>query len=463
MAFNFGGFAGGLVHGYERGLVIGEKLDKLNQRNKVRELIQEGLAQKEVADAAQQASGRSSVVEAPAVEGQAYQSDSGAVVTPIPMPGAVQSQPLPPPQDDGSVMTERSAPIPGVSEAPPSVSTQSPAPDTPTPATTAAGGLQAAKYMDGEKSFDTRAAAQESATGKIKSKEQYLYESIYPKVRDYYMSQGDLEGAKHWDEYAKSKRGEEANLAFAKAVAAPDLNTRAKYGRELYELIDDGITTTGHELVTKADGTQVAVVTLKDKKSGETSKMELTDQKIMQLIGAANPQALFKDYQERDKEMRTFKAKAAITAAHDAALLGRQQALQDRVDNRADVRDERKADREEALVRLKDELSTSGADRYKKTTDPEERAAIIDKEFKDDPAYKKLDETGRKQFIKQKMQAYRDIGDEMKGGKGAAAAPAGTQYFIDNKTGRPVMLKNGKIVPLEANKPPQAAGLPPQK
>jgi len=463
MGFNFGGFAGGLSHGFEGGLRAGKQIDELNKRNKVRELIQEGLAQKEAADAAQQASGRSSVVEAPAVAGQAYQSDSGAVVTPMPMPGAVQSQPLPPPQDDGSVMTERSAPIPGVSEAPPSVSTQSPAPDAPTPATTAAGGLQAAKYMDGEKSFDNRAAAQESATGKIQSKDEYLVKSIYPKVRDYYMSQGDLEGAKNWDEYAKSKRGEAVNTAWAKMVTAPDLESMTKYGRDLYEFIDDGVTTTGQKLVTKSDGTQVAVVTMKDKKTGKESEMELTRERLMQLGGMANPQKMYDDYKAQEKEMRTFKAKAAITAAHDTALLGRQQAMQDRVDNRADVRDERKADREEALVRLKDELSTSGADRYKKTTDPEERAAIIDKEFKDDPAYKKLDETGRKQFIKQKMQAYRDIGDEMKGGNGAAAAPAGTQYFIDNKTGRPVMLKNGKIVPLEANKPPQAAGLPPQK
>jgi hypothetical protein len=463
MGFSFGGFAGGLVSGYERGLAIGEKVDKLNKRNKVRELIQEGLAQKEAADAAKQASGRSSVVEAPAVAGQAYQSDSGAVVTPIANPADMQQAPLPQTIeqiDPMSVPSERSAPIQGVSEAPPSLSTQSPAPDAPTPATTAAGGLQAAKYMDGEKSFDTRAAAQESATGKIQSKDEYLVKSIYPKVRDYYMAQGDLEGAKHWDEYAKSKRGEAVNTAWAKMVTAPDLESMTKYGRDLYEFIDDGVTTTGHKLVTKSDGTQVAVVTLKDKKTGKESEMELTRERLMQLGGMANPQKMYDDYKAQEKEMRTFKAKAAITAAHDAALLGRQQAMQDRVDNRADARDDRKAQRDEALVRLKNELSTSGADRYKKTTDPEERAAIIDKEFKDDPAYKKLDENGRKQFIKQKMQAYRDIGDEMKDGKGSAAPAGGTQYFIDNKTGQPVMLKNGKIVPLAANKPAQAPAAP---
>lgn len=482
MSFNFGGFAGGMAGGIERGLRIGKEMEALKKQRDVRNLIQQGLAEKEAADQVAKAAGASKVEEGPATEGQAYRSETGSTVTPI-QQGNVETRALPP-MDAPSV----SAPTPnlgassegnaGEAEARAAMTAPAAPVAQPTPQAAASTGLQAGQFYDGDKKFATRAEAAESATGPVMSKDAYLVKSIYPKVRDYYLAQGDLEGAEKFDKYAKSKRGEAVNAAWAKVVTAPDLETAAKHARDLYEYVDDGITTTGHKIITKSDGTQVAMVTMKDKATGKTSEMELTQDKIMQLAGMANPQKMYEDYRTQQSAAEKLKAERVIKREDRAYTreteLIKQEGSDKREAARLDaqaVRDDKRADQRVNEIELKARLDADNAAKFKKATDPMERRALIRSDaMKNDTKFPRMSLEEQNKYLDDAMESIQ--GKQVK--EEAAKPPTGN-VTIETKPmpykegapvkynkadGKPYHLIDGKYIPIEGGVVPKKPAEP---
>lgn len=377
------------------------------------------------------------------------------------MPVAVEQSPLPAPvtptTDEEQV--RNGTWNQGQGTLPPSISNQAPASEPqsitqPTPANAAAGGVQAAKYYNGDKSFDTRGAAEKDATGKIVSKEDHMANVIYPQVRDFYIKEGDMEKAKAWDEYATSQKGRNALKAWAKGATSPSLDKLAgNFGSYYTDYIDDGIDYVGHRTLRKSDGTDVAVIKLKDKATGTESEMELTHDAIISLGAAANPKTLFDEKYAEQKEVRAFKIKSDIQAGHDKALLERANVLEKGKDNRQAESDAARANREEQNIRLKARLETE----FKKTTAPEERRAIIATELmKSDPKFAKFSS-------KEKSAAIDDVMSAIGGAKSSAdsSSPQDSGFYRDKQTGEVFKMENGKRVPLKpVASSPAATGLP---
>lgn len=489
MGFNFGAFAGGISTGVERQLKLGKEIQALKKQNDVRNLIAQGLAEQQTANSLQQAQGAAKVTEGPANEGQAYQSETGATVAPV-RTASVESRALPPisaatpglappmgaSSDGNAGEAEAQAAYQASKQAQTPAVQATPQAAAPTPQAAAASGVQAGKFYDGDKKFDTRAEAAKSAAGTPMSKDAYLAKNIYPKVRDYYLSQGDVEGAEQWDKYSKTKHGEAVNATWAKVVTAPDLDTAAKHARDLYEYVDDGITTTGQKIVTKSDGTQVAVVTMKDKATGKTSEMELTQEKIMNMAGAANPQQMFKDFQTKQTAAEKLKYEAALKAQEraqkkqdDIELEGvkskSQRELKVYEQDRLDQREGLKTKGEMDKLGLKYELDAEFEQKYKKSTSPtERRALLVDMLGKNDPRFMRDTPEEKERKIKEvESLIYKDEAKPV-AQPGVASKPIGydPKYKVvyQRGTGKPFHVVDGQYVPIEGAVPPQASGMP---
>lgn len=519
---NFGAFAGGFSSGLNDGLRTGKTLRDIIKENKMQETLKQAQEEAGAAYDAQNAPKPASVTEGPATEGQPYKAESGAVVTPV-RPAEVVSTGLPPAGQEPPASTA----------VPPSVATQAPAAPgsgasadgnageaearaamaKPTPQQTASAGVpgaqpQPAKYTANGQSFDTRKQAEDATAPRSDpaARSTYIQKHMAQKAQDYFLSIGDMESAEKYGKYAETLAGKQAIKAWADAKTAPDIDTRAdRFGRYYTDHVNDGVDYAGHKILTKEDGTQVAVVSLKDKATGKTSEMELTDDKMMQLGDAWNPAAVFKSEQ----------AKAAATAATaaktgekvlESKLRMREEAYKaDRIDDREIKKGQQKLSEislrgqieaqnvgEKAKAELTaktDALKAAGyteeeikplvpillkAGEFKKETSPAERRAIIGTELmKSDPSFNRASAEEQKAKIDKAMSAI--TGDTAPApGKPAAGAPAAGQpaaapaapvYVRDKTTGQIFKLEGGQKIPVgpaPAPKPaqPAAGGLP---
>ena len=124
MGFNFGAFAGGVSDGVDRGLSLVEKIDKFQNQKRIRDIIQQGIAEKRANEQVAEAGQASKVETGPAKAGEAYQDpETGATVSPVRTGTATGTDLAPTAKPDPAGAATAS----GTYAAPPSVSTQTPA------------------------------------------------------------------------------------------------------------------------------------------------------------------------------------------------------------------------------------------------------------------------------------------------------------------------------------------------
>jgi hypothetical protein len=515
MSFNFGGFAGGFSDGFGSGVRMGKTMRDIIREKKMQETLQNARDEAAAAYDASQAGKARSVSEGPSTEGASYKAESGAVVTPV-RPAEVVSTGLPPIGQES----------PASAAIPPSVANQTPAAPgsgasaegnageaeaktamvKPTPQQAASAGIAApgpAKFTttDG-KAFDTRKDAEAAAGVKNDpmARSMYIQKHMAQKAQDYFLSIGDMEMAEKYGKHAETVAGKQAIKAWADAKSAPDIDTRAqRFGQYYTDHINDGVDYTGHKILTKEDGTQVAVVSLKDKQTGKTSEMELTDQKMVELGDAWNPAAVFKNEQGRAAAAAAQKAKTGEEVLKSNLRMREKAFEQDRIDAREGAKGRQtlseislrdQIERQNAGAKVTAELTAKTdalkaygyteeeikplvplflkVGEYKKMTDPAERRAIIGTELmKSDPTYSRATAEEQRARIDKAMAAIFGEAAPAQPGQPAPATPATSGvpprpvYVRDKTTGQIFQIQGDKKIPVgPPPKPPAAPAAP---
>jgi hypothetical protein len=547
---NFGAFAGGFSGGFNQGVSMAKTIRDVIKDRKLQDLREQGMAEAE----AQRAKTAADMIKEGGMTGEAAPA-SGPVdkETPkveTPDQAAAVSAASPTANPDAAGAATAAAPYQGVvvtpirepgmpeaptaspdaagaatasgTYAPPSVSTQAPAPDAKAPAVVQPSAAQAApatpqtvaatgvakkangKFTVNGESYDTREQAMAAAEKAAPSATDLFMKNTVPKLAAQYVINGEPEKAKAWTDYAESVNGKRAIKDWAAAYSAPDMDTAvSKFGKYYTDHINDGVDYTGHKLLQKADGSQVAVVTLKDKATGKSIEMELTREKMLALGGANNPQKLFEQEVAKQSAAEKMKFEAGLKAQErkakreddlymEGVKAGSTRKLeefkQDRLDQREGLKSDREVTRENAKVNAKidaqvnslrdagygdDEIKRMmpalvGAGDHKKTTDPTERRALIASDLlKNDPRFGRMEKAEQNKRIDDMMGVI--YGEEKPAAAKQSGAAVSDKPMAYNKdlpvkyqkgTGKPFHLVDGKYVPIEGTVPPAAAGMP---
>lgn len=536
---NFGAFAGGFSQGLNDGIKQGKTIRELIKESKMQETLDKAREEAGAAyDAQSVAKGGlpETKTEAPAQPAQpATQPTAPTAPTEVSASAPAVSAASPTANPDPA-----SAATAAASQPPPSVSTQTPAAPgasgegnageaeakaaiaSPTPQQTAAAGVPGVAPATPAAPAAKPAAAAQPAQQPVQAKADPAARSLYiqkhmaQKAQEYFISTGDMETADKYGKYAESLAGKQAIKAWADAKSAPDIDTRAKsFGQYYTDHVNDDVDYVGHKILTKEDGSQVAVVSLKDKKTGKTSEMELTDDKMIQLGDAWNPAAVFKNEQSRAAAASTQKAKMGEEAYKSKLKLGEEKYKADRLDAREGIKatnaenaEIKKGQRSLSEITLRGQIEAQNVGEkakaeltaktealkaagysddeikpmvpmllkvgeYKKMTDPAERRAIIGTELmKSDPTFSRATAEEQKARIDKAMSAIMGgaapSASPAAGGKPAAAGPAAATptYVRDKTTGQIFKLEGGQKIPVGPAPAPKpapgpAGGMPP--
>lgn len=556
---NFGAFAGGFSQGFNNGVSMAKTIRDVIRERKLQDLREQGMAEAE----AQRAKSVNDMIKEQGVQAtdaptsgpidtstptvetpQTAQQVSASSPTASPdaasaktaaasmapaSPAAVSAaSPTANPDPAGAAMAAASG-APGAAPAqaepattatvqPAQTSQAQPVQTTPQQAAAASptqavagqgvpGATKPPKFFVNGIGYETREQAMAAADKQAPSAMDLFMKNAAPQIAQQYLVNGDPATAKAWTDYAESQNGKRAIKDWAAAYTAPDFDTAVnRFGKYYTDHINDGVDYTGHKMLTKEDGTQVAVVQLKDKATGKTTELELTREKMIALGGANNPQKLFEMEQAKQREAEKIKLEAQLKAQERRQTfqdnLARDKYKEDRTDAREKVKQDRLDQREKIKASLgmdeakgkaqvgidtkidaligagygEDEIKRMmpaivGAGEHKKTTDPTERRALIASDLvKNDPSFSR-------QTPEQQNKKIDDLMGVIYGGEKADAAKPdakGTSAIADtpmaydpklpvkyNKTtGKPYHYVNGKYVPIQGTIPPQAGGMP---
>lgn len=476
MGMNFGAFAGGLSNGFNQGVSMAKTIRDVIRENKLQELREKGM---EEANAQREASINGMIQERGVTTQPATDAPtSGAVDTaPTTTPTASESSPTASPDSaaartaasgmapqqitvtpsptanpDPAAANTAASSMPQGSQLPPSVSKQTPETTVvqpsaaqSTPQAAAANGVagnvpgQAGFWVNGQR-FNTREEARAFADKSAPSATDIFMKNAVPKIAEQYMVNGDPEKAKAWSDYADSHNGKRAIKDWAAAWTAPDFDTAAtKFGKFYTDHVNDGVDYVGHKMKTNSDGTQVALITLKDKKSGKESEIELTRDKMMALGAANNPQKLFEYEQQRQLAADKAKFEATLKAQQRKADQSDKMELEGYKQDRIDARD----------------------GRNKKTTDPTERRALIrSDEMKNNPKFARLSKEEQNKIIDDAMDTIYGQGASKEGKGDSAPEPVkfadkpvkldkSLPVYKNNETGKRYHRINGVMTPIE--------------
>lgn len=521
---NFGAFLGNFGSGFAQGVKTGKSISDMIKEGKLQDMREKGLAE---ASAARESAindliknkGDSQVLPDQPTSGP-IDTSTPKVETPADAQAVSEASPTASP-DAAMAKGAASAMAPQQVTAPAGAPTESPdaaaaataagnmpkgsqlppapvqaTPDTKADATptpqqaTAATGVtgnvpgQAGFWVNGQR-YDTRDQARAAAEKAVPTSTELFMKNAVPKMAEAYIANGEPEKAKAWTDYAESVTGKRAIKDWAAAYTAPDFDTAAtRFGKYYSDHINDGVDYTGHKMKVNADGTQVAVVTLKDKASGKEIEMEMTREKMLALGAANNPQKLFE--QEAAKQAQADKLKFEFA-------LKQQQRKSDMEDKKelerfkADVNSGKESEKVNAkidaqVIALRDagysdaEIKKMmpaivGAGEHKKTTDPAERRALIASDLlKNDPTFARKTKEEQNKRIDDMMGVI--YGDQK-----AEPAPAKAPVVLDKgmpyDKNLPVKYRKsdgkafhvnakGEYVPIEGAVPtnPAAGGLP---
>ena len=532
---NFGAFAGGFSGGFNNGVQMAKTIRDVIKDRKLQDLREQGMAEAE----AQRAKSVQDMVKEGGVTSEAPTSGpidtaTPKVATPPADPASVSAaSPTANPDPAGAATAASSMPVrqsvvtgtdlppaqprPGVGASSEGNAGEAEAAAAmkpkaeivqPTPQVVASTGVATqpvmkpnGKFSVNGQSYDTREQALAAAEKAAPSANDLFMKNTVPKLAAQYVINGEPEKAKAWTDYADSVNGKRAIKDWAAAYTARDFDTAAaRFGKYYTDHINDGVDYTGHKMLTKEDGTQIAIVKLKEKATGKTIEMEMTREKMLAMGGANNPQKLFEQEQAKQAAAEKMKFEAGLKAQErkakreddlymEGVKAGGARSLeemkQDRLDQREGLKSDREVRRENEKFNAKIDAQVEslrdagysdddikrmmpalvGAGDHKKTTDPTERRALIASDLlKNDPKFGRMTPDEQNKRVDDMMGViYRD---DKKAPQASIDKPMAYNKDLPVKyqkgTGKPFHLVNGKYVPIEGTVPPAAGGLPKQ-
>ena len=481
---NWGGFAGGFSQGFNNGVNIANTIQQVIKDRKISDLQENGMKEAQASVEAERASRIGAIKEIgvpdpseapkPAAAPMVKTEPDAAPTAATPVAASATT----PAATPSSITPSSAAPVtPGATVQPTTQETpQADASKTPqasiaqptTQATVSAVGVPGAKprFSYGGKEYDTREQAVAAAEKDLPNAIDSFIKTSGPKIAQQYIANGQPDKAETYIKWVEDSKSKRAIKDWASAFVAPDFDTAVtRFGKFYTDHIDDGVDYVSHKMLTKENGTQVAVVTLKDKNTNKPIEMEMTREKMLMLGAANNPQRLFEMEQAKQTEaekalyQHRLKAEERRQARQDNFELKQYEA--DWQDRHEDKKARNRID-EIAFVHEMDEVFGS---RYKKTTDPKERAALIQSDMmKNDPKFPRLSPEEQRTAIEARMKVLDDVASRYN----EDGTPKATPMKFDPKypvkyekgTGRPFHFINGKYVPIDGVVPPQAGGVP---
>lgn len=492
---NWGGFAGGFSQGFNNGVNMAKTIQQGIKDRKISDLQENGMKEAQAGVDAERASRIGAIKEigvpdpseapkpaaAPMVKTEPDAAPTAATpvaasaTTPAATPSSITPSSAAPVTPGATVQpTTQATPQADASKTPQASSVTQPTPQ----ATVSAVGVPGAKprFSYGGKEYDTREQAVAAAEKDLPNAMDSFIKTSGPKIAQQYIANGQPDKAEAYIKWVEDSKSKLAIKDWASAFVAPDFDTAVtRFGKFYTDHIDDGVDYVSHKMLTKENGTQVAVVTLKDKNTNKPIEMELTRDKMLMLGAANNPQKLFETEQAKQVEAEKARYQHRLKAEE------RRQTRQDNFElkqyeaDRQDRREDKKARNRIDEIAFGHEMDAVFGSRYKKTTDPKERAALIQSDMmKNDPKFPRLSPEKQRTAIEARMKVLDDVASRYnedgtpKGQASQSSAVAATPMKFDPKypvkyekgTGRPFHFINGKYVPIDGVVPPQAGGVP---
>lgn len=486
---NWGGFAGGFSQGFNDGVNMAKTIQQVINDRKISDLQENGMKEAQASVEAERARRIGAIKEIGVPDPSEAPKPAAAPMVKT-EPDAAQATATPPAASATTLAATQSsiAPVtPGATVQPTTQAT--PQADAakppqasitqPTPqATVSAVGVPGAKprFSYGGKEYDTREQAVAAAEKDLPNAMDRFIKTSGPKIAQQYIANGQPDKAEAYIKWVEDSKSKRAIKDWASAFVAPDFDTAVtRFGKFYTDHIDDGVDYVSHKMLTKENGTQVAVVTLKDKNTNKPIEMELTREKMLMLGAANNPQRLFEMEQAKQTEAEKARYQHALKAEERRQTRQDNFVLKQYEADRQDRREDKKARNRIDEIAFGHEMDAVFGSRYKKTTDPKERAALIQSDMmKNDPKFPRMKPEEQRTAIEARMKILDDVASRYnedgtpKGQASQSSAVAATPMKFDPKypvkyekgTGRPFHFINGKYVPIDGVVPPQAGGVP---
>lgn len=492
---NWGGFAGGFSQGFNNGMNMANTIQQVIKDRKISDLQENGMKEAQESVEAERASRIGAIKEigvpdpseapkpaaAPIVKTEPDAAPTAATpvaasaTTPAATPSSITPSSAAPVTPGATVQpTTQATPQADASKTPQASSVTQPTPQ----ATVSAVGVPGAKprFSYGGKEYDTREQAVAAAEKDLPNAMDSFIKTSGPKIAQQYIANGQPDKAEAYIKWVEDSKSKRAIKDWASAFVAPDFDTAVtRFGKFYTDHIDDGVDYVSHKMLTKENGTQVAVVTLKDKNTNKPIEMELTREKMLMLGAANNPQKLFETEQAKQTEADKARYQHALKAEERRQTRADNFELKQYEADRQDRREDKNARNRIDEIAFRHEMDAVFGSRYKKTTDPKERAALIQSDMmKNDPKFPRMTPEEQRTAIEARMKVLDDVASRYnedgspKGQASQSSAVAATPMKFDPKypvkyekgTGRPFHFINGKYVPIDGVVPPQAGGVP---
>jgi hypothetical protein len=325
-----------------------------------------------------------------------------------------------------------------------------------------------------------------------------------PKLQEEYIRQGDVAKAEAWSQWAQQKKNQATMKEWSsmyRAAQFGDMEKAADHAFNLYKNLDDGITPLSKETVKDKDGNVTGFnVRLKNEQTGAVTAQFIDKRALIEMgLQGLAPDKMFELTFKRQSEADKAAMEARIKRGEKAAEFKEKVVLQDRKDDRADVREIRKGQQKLSEISLTKQLEEAnlgtkerakveakvgmlsdagytddqikgmmpalvGAGEHKKTTDPNERRALIASDLvKNDPTFSRLPIEARNKKVDEMMGIiYGDTAAPAGKPVSAPAQPAGGQpvYVKDKATGQIYLKQGDKLTPVQPKQAGPAGGMP---
>lgn len=178
-----------------------------------------------------------------------------------------------------------------------------------------------ATFKVGDKSFDDRTAARKYAEDEADPTLTYMRKTVFPKMRDAYMAQGNIEAADKLQTFADDKKQQEILQHWSNgntALGLGDYDRAAKYLAKGYNAMGgdyaiDGTPTIERDKDGKAIGVQIV---LADKEGNKyPQKFKDVEDTLTAFAGAGNPTKLFEMYMKESADAK--KARLELAAKRE--------------------------------------------------------------------------------------------------------------------------------------------------
>lgn len=335
------------------------------------------------------------------------------------------------------------------------------------------------RFQVGGRGFDTREAAVAAAQKKVPSVQDFVINTVAPKMQDWYVGQGDLDSAERLGQYMESRRGREATKSFGNAMQklmfTDDVDAGVKALGDYYnQYIDDGVDFTKGEQL--PDGR--LRITVKQRDGGAERQMDLNKAELVRMGMAHDPVQLFKmglaqveagekSAADAAKDSREFKQKVQLKKMDIAADNDRQQAGFDNDTRKAQTAQGYKLEeiatreqleaagigkKERAKVQAKVDILREnglppdavrdilpqllGGDAYKKSTSPDEARRMLLTEHAKDMMWSKKSPEEQRKIIDQEMDVIYGKPKQPQATPPAPGKRPGGVPVFDSKTGQ---------------------------